>query len=68
VGESLLISILALFVAILVVVLMLPVFNELTEKHLTFQLADPFFWLVLLALTLVTGVVSGSYPALFCRR
>jgi putative ABC transport system permease protein len=65
VGESLLISILALFVAILVVVLMLPVFNELTEKHLTFQLADPFFWLVLLALTLVTGVVSGSYPALF---
>ncbi|RRA99971.1 ABC transporter permease [Larkinella rosea] len=65
VGESLLISFLALFVAILVVAMVLPVFNELTEKHLTFRFADPFFWLVLLALTLLTGLVSGSYPALF---
>ncbi|MGM9506665.1 ABC transporter permease [Larkinella sp. GY13] len=65
VGESLLISFLSLFVAVLVVALTLPIFNELTEKHLTFQFADPFFWLVLLVLTLITGLVSGSYPALF---
>ncbi len=65
VGESLLISFLSLFVAVLVVALTLPIFNELTEKHLTFQFTDPFFWLVLLGLTLITGLVSGSYPALF---
>ncbi|MGV3558688.1 ABC transporter permease [Larkinella arboricola] len=65
VGESLLISFLALFVAVVVVALMLPMFNELTEKHLTFRLKDPTFWLILLGLTLVTGLLSGSYPALF---
>ncbi|GAB3916341.1 ABC transporter permease [Larkinella terrae] len=65
VGESMLISLLALLVAVLVVVMTLPVFNELTEKHLAFRFDDPFFWLVLLGLTLVTGLVSGSYPALF---
>ncbi|MFC5410987.1 ABC transporter permease [Larkinella bovis] len=64
-GESLLISSLALCVAVLVVMLMLPIFNELTEKKLAFRFTDGSLWALLLGLTLITGVVSGSYPALF---
>jgi hypothetical protein len=40
-------------------------FNTLTDKHLAINLGDPSFLLIILGLTLVTGVVSGSYPALF---
>lgn len=65
VGESLLISFLALSVAVLVVVLLLPVFNELTGKKLAFQVTDLSLWFLLLSLTLLTGLLSGSYPALF---
>ncbi|MGA0560342.1 ABC transporter permease [Larkinella sp. VNQ87] len=65
VGESLLISFLALLVALLLVLMLLPVFNELTEKHLAFMLSSPNFWLILLGLTLITGLLAGSYPALF---
>ena len=45
--------------------LLLPSFNTLTEKHLSLDLTDPWFLLLLLGLTLVTGIISGSYPALF---
>jgi hypothetical protein len=45
--------------------LLLPSFNTLTEKHLSLDFTDPSFLLLLLGLALVTGIISGSYPALF---
>ncbi|MBC7893265.1 MAG: FtsX-like permease family protein, partial [Sphingobacteriaceae bacterium] len=45
--------------------LLLPVFNTLTEKHLALNFANPAFVLVLVGLTLLTGLLAGSYPALF---
>ena len=65
IGESMFVSFLAILVSLLIVVLILPSFNELTEKHLSINLTDPSFLLIILGLTIVTGVVSGSYPALF---
>lgn len=65
IGESMFVSFLAVLVSLLIVVLILPSFNELTEKHLSINLTDPSFLLIILGLTIVTGVVSGSYPALF---
>ncbi|MEB2778182.1 ABC transporter permease [Algoriphagus sp. D3-2-R+10] len=64
-GESLIISFLSLFVAISIVFLFLPVFNVLTEKELTFHLLDWKLWVSLIAIAVLTGMVSGSYPALF---
>ncbi|WP_460637272.1 ABC transporter permease [Larkinella harenae] len=64
-GESLLISLLASCVAVLLVMGLLPIFNELTGKKLVFQVTDLSLWLLLLGLTLLTGFLSGSYPALF---
>jgi predicted permease len=65
IGESLFVSFLAMCLSILIVLLLLPTFNELTEKHLAINFTDTSFLLLILILTLITGIVSGSYPALF---
>ena len=65
IGESMFVSFLAILLSLLIVALILPSFNTLTEKHLSVNLGDPAFLLILLGLTVVTGFISGSYPALF---
>ena len=64
--ESILLSAIALVVAILLVYLALPVFNDLSGKELTFQFTANF-WLLpgLLLFGLIVGVLAGSYPAFF---
>jgi len=64
-GESLLISFFSLLVAMLVVWLVLPSFNELAGKTLTVSLWDGRMLLTLLGISIATGLISGSYPALF---
>ncbi|TLV01001.1 ABC transporter permease [Dyadobacter luticola] len=64
-GESVLITFLALLFALLIVLALTPAFNTLTEKQLTLDFTDPFLVICLLALTTITGIVAGSYPALF---
>ncbi len=63
-GESTLMSFLALIVAIFLVVLFLPSFNEITGKHITMSLNANLIFTAL-GITLFTGFVAGSYPALF---
>jgi putative ABC transport system permease protein len=66
IGESLLLSLLALVIAVGMVYLFLPVFNSLahTSIDLTFpKHALTLLWFVLLAV--VTGIVAGSYPAFY---
>ncbi len=65
IGESIFTSFLSLFVAILLVYLILPSFNVFTEKELVFDFADPVIIGGLIALTLITGMIAGSYPALY---
>ncbi len=64
-GESLLISFLALLLAMALVWLFLPAFNALAQKDLAIHLLDGKLLLSLLGITLATGLISGSYPALF---
>ena len=64
-SESVLTSLLAVVLALALVWSILPTFNELFGKQLTLNLAEPALWLIILALVLVTGFLSGSYPALF---
>ena len=64
-SEAFLLTSLALGTALVLVKVMLPVFNLLTAKHLTLPLTQSGFWLLLAGLLLVTGGLSGSYPALF---
>ncbi|GAB3316579.1 ABC transporter permease [Larkinella ripae] len=64
-SESILTSLLAVFLALAIVVMILPVFNAVFIKQLSLNLADPTLWLGTLVLVLITGLISGSYPALF---
>lgn len=65
-SESILLVTLALSIALVLVVLCLPALNNFTQKQLTFrQLLDPFFLTLLVSITLLTGLVAGSYPAFF---
>ena len=63
-GESLLIASVSLVASILLVALFLPQFNQVTEKQLSLSF-DPILLLSLLGITLFTGLVAGSYPALY---
>jgi len=64
-GESVVMSGISLALALVLVWLALPAFNALGEKQLTMgRLADPGLVLGILAITLLTGLVAGSYPAL----
>jgi putative ABC transport system permease protein len=62
--ESLLMSFLSLIVAIIIVFLLLPQFNEITQKSLHLQFTTELC-LALSCITLFTGLLSGSYPALY---
>lgn len=64
-GESLIISFMALIIAIGLVVLSLPLFNHIAGKELNIRFLDLRLWLGLVGLALFTGLISGSYPALF---
>ena len=64
-SESLLISFFAFIFALLLVSLLLPFFNTLTEKEMSLELSNPLFWGIMIAFTLLTGLLSGSYPAFY---
>jgi hypothetical protein len=64
-GEALLLALFALVVSLLFVGMVLPAFNTLTGKQMIIPVLVPSFWLVLLGLVAVTGLLAGSYPALF---
>lgn len=63
-GESLLMAFMSLVFAVLLVIALLPQFNQVTGKQITLE---PDLTLILWAvgITLVTGLASGLYPALF---
>jgi len=63
-GESLLMTFLSLLIAILLVWLLLPQFNEITGKHLALNFNGNLI-LSVLGITLFTGLISGSYPAIY---
>jgi putative ABC transport system permease protein len=64
-SESVFISFLSLLIAFGMVILFLPVFNELANRKLTINVMDMKLWLSLFGIALLTGLVSGSYPAFF---
>ncbi len=64
-GESLVFSFMALIISIGLVLLFLPAFNHFTGKQIDFPFAQSSFWAGMAAILLLTGLVAGSYPALY---
>lgn len=62
IGEAVIITFIALFTGILLALLNLPLFNDLSGKQLTIS-PDGFMFTVLMTLVLVIGLFAGSYPA-----
>jgi putative ABC transport system permease protein len=65
IGEAIMLTFFSLIVALIIGYLLLPVFNGLTAKHIEFPVTSFQFWITLLLLTILTGILAGSYPALF---
>lgn len=66
-GESILMSFVTLIIALGVVWLTLPYFNTITHKQLTLHFSGQFIG-ALAAILLLTGLLAGSYPALYLSR
>ncbi|MDN3583346.1 ABC transporter permease [Mucilaginibacter flavus] len=64
-GESILLAFIAGIIAIVIVQVSLPSFNQLTQKQLYIPFNSIYFWLAGLSFVLFTGLVAGSYPAFF---
>jgi putative ABC transport system permease protein len=64
IGESLLMTFLSLILAIIFIIFLLPVFNEISGKQLSLHFNGEQL-LMVLGIALLTGVVAGSYPALY---
>ncbi|MDQ4141576.1 MAG: ABC transporter permease, partial [Bacteroidota bacterium] len=64
-SESLLITILAGILSLLLVQLALPWFNQLADKSMVILWNIPVFWLLMSGFIFLTGLISGSYPALY---
>jgi len=64
-SESMLISVMAFLLALVIVVISLPYFNKLTDKDMSLQVTNPFFWIIMIVFTVLTGLLAGSYPAFY---
>lgn len=64
-SESLLVTCCAFVFSLLLVLLLLPFFNEVAGKQMSILWANPVFWLLGIGFTLIAGLVAGSYPALY---
>jgi putative ABC transport system permease protein len=63
-SESVMMAFMSLVIAILIVLILLPHFNSLTGKQISLQLNTQEL-LSILGITLVTGLIAGSYPAFY---
>jgi len=64
-GEALLISLLALVLGVVLANIALPVFMQVSGKHFAPDYSNWMVWTLLLSLGVVTGLIAGSYPALY---
>jgi putative ABC transport system permease protein len=64
-SESLLVAFFAFALAMLLAQLALPFFNDVSGKKMSILWGSPLFWLLGISFSLLTGLISGSYPALY---
>jgi putative ABC transport system permease protein len=64
-SESMLYSFISFLISMLIVIILLPQFNELTGKQIAFNYANPGLLFGFVLVALFTGIIAGSYPALY---
>jgi len=63
--ESVVVAIFSFVFALLIVQFALPFFNDLADKKMAILWSNPFFWLLGIGFSIITGLIAGSYPALY---
>ena len=63
--ESILVALIAFTISIIIVQLALPWFNEVSGKRIEILWNAPGFWFACMGFALITGLIAGSYPALY---
>jgi len=68
-SEAITLSVLAFLLSLVILQFFLPVFNNFTQKNLSLFSAVNFLAITIIILvTIFTGIVAGSYPALFLSK
>jgi putative ABC transport system permease protein len=66
IGESLLMSMIAFVIALAITELLLPAFSTVSGKHLSLNFSNEWFIIAgFFLLSLITGLLAGSYPAFY---
>lgn len=63
--ESLLVALIAFTISLMIVQLALPWFNEVSGKRISILWSVPWFWFACAGFAVITGLIAGSYPALY---
>jgi putative ABC transport system permease protein len=63
--ESVLVALFSFLLSLLLVQMVLPIFNEVADKNMSIPWNNPLFWLLAIAFSIITGIIAGSYPALY---
>lgn len=64
-GESLMVALISLIMAVFLVSLVMPWFNQISAKDMHIPWKQPLFWTCVLGFTAFTGLLAGSYPAFY---
>ena len=64
-SESLLVVFISFVLAIALAALAMPFFNEVSEKQMVILWSNPWFWMIGIVFSFLTGLIAGSYPALY---
>jgi ABC-type antimicrobial peptide transport system permease subunit len=64
-SESMLVVFFSFLLAVLLVLFAIPYFNQIADKQVSMPWVNPFFWLLVVGFTFFTGLLAGSYPALY---
>ena len=65
ISESLLMSFIAVLLAIALLYVLVPYYNQLVQKQLSVDVLNPFNMGCLLGIGIIAGLVAGSYPAFY---
>ena len=64
-SESLLVVLFAFILSVFLAAAALPFFNQVAQKQMSILWFNPYFWLLGFGFSLLTGIIAGSYPAIY---
>ena len=65
ISEALVMSFISVLLAVGLIYLALPAFNDLVQKELAISILQPAHLIYLFVIAIVTGLLAGSYPAFY---